>query len=259
MTGGWQPGTDPSDVEPYRFRPAVFTPAVFTPAAPPQLRAPVEEPVETSFPPVAPEAEAEVETPVVVRTALRRPSLVARVGEELLAWFKTLVSAAVYATLIVTFGFQVARVEGESMAPTLENQDRLIVSKLAYRLGKPQIGDIVMLIYPLNTDQSFVKRVVALPGNIIKSVDGHVYVDGVQLRDDFIPEEYRSPGDNWGPETVPAGYYYVMGDHRNNSSDSRTWKYVPEKYIIGKVELRWWPVSHARVFTDGILPKIIDK
>ena len=81
------------------------------------------------------------------------------------AWFKTLASAAVYATLIVTFGFQVARVEGQSMAPTLEDQDRLIVNKLIYRLGEPQRGDIVMLYYPLNPDKSFVKRVIAEEGD----------------------------------------------------------------------------------------------
>jgi len=81
--------------------------------------------------------------------------------DEFFAWVRTLASAAVYATLIVTFGFQVARVEGQSMAPTLADQDRLIVNKLRYRLGAPQRGDIVMLYYPLNPDKSFVKRVIA--------------------------------------------------------------------------------------------------
>src|SRR5207302_4108644 len=81
----------------------------------------------------------------------------AQVKEELVAWAKTLVSAAVYAVLIVTFGFQVARVEGQSMAPTLEDQDRLIVNKLVYRIADPRRGDIVMLYYPLNPDKSFVK------------------------------------------------------------------------------------------------------
>ena len=84
-----------------------------------------------------------------------------QVKEELVAWLKTLVSAAVYAILIVTFGFQVARVEGQSMAPTLEDQDRLIVNKLVYRIGEPRRGDIVMLYYPLNPEKSFVKRVIA--------------------------------------------------------------------------------------------------
>ena len=170
-----------------------------------------------------------------------------RLGEELVAWLKTLASAAVYATLIVTFGFQVARVEGMSMAPTLQDQDRLIVNKLAYRLGDPQVGDIVMLYYPLKPDKSFVKRIIAEEGDQLRIVDGRVIRNDVPLDDSFVPPEYRSH-DDWGPEVVPEGYYFVMGDHRNNSSDSRHWRYVPKKYIIGKVQLRWWPMGHAKVF-----------
>jgi signal peptidase I len=170
-----------------------------------------------------------------------------RVAVELVAWFKTLASAAVYATLIVTFGFQVARVEGQSMAPTLEDQDRLIVNKLAYQIGDPQIGDIVMLYYPVDPSKSFVKRVVGEPNDTLRSVDGRVYRNDVPLPDDFIPEEFRSH-DTWGPRVVPEGYYFVMGDHRNNSSDSRSWDFVPKRYIIGKVQIRWWPVNHAHLF-----------
>jgi signal peptidase I len=171
----------------------------------------------------------------------------AQVKEELLAWVKTLVSAAVYAILIVTFGFQVARVEGQSMAPTLEDQDRLIVNKLVYRIGEPRRGDIVMLYYPLNPEKSFVKRVIAEEGDTVRIVDGRVYVNDIPLKDDYVPSEYRSH-DDWGPQVIPEGYYFVMGDHRNNSSDSRHWGMVPKKYIIGKVQLRWWPVPSARVF-----------
>lgn len=168
-------------------------------------------------------------------------------GEEFVTWFKTLVSALVYATLIVTFGFQVARVEGLSMAPTLEDQDRLIVNKLAYRLHDPQVGDIVMLYYPVDPDKSFVKRIIAEEFDEVRIDNGKVFRNGVLLDDAFIPEEYRSH-DDWGPQTVPEGYYFVMGDHRNNSLDSRHWNYVPKKYIIGKVQLRWWPLNTARVF-----------
>jgi signal peptidase I len=181
--------------------------------------------------------------------ARRSSATLARIGEELVAWFKTLVSAAVYATLIVTFGFQVARVEGQSMAPTLEDQDRLIVNKVAYRLHDPRVGDIVMLLYPEDPDKSFVKRVVAEPGDTIRSADGRVFRNDVPLPDDFIPEDYRMP-DTWGPQIVPQGYYFVMGDHRNNSSDSRSWGQVPKKYIIGKVQLRWWPINNVRWFDD---------
>ena len=172
---------------------------------------------------------------------------VGRVVDEVVAWLKTLASAAVYATLIVTFGFQVARVEGQSMAPTLADQDRLIVNKLVYELGEPRPGDIVMLYYPLNPDKSFVKRVIAEEGDQIRIVDGRVYRNEVLINDDYVPAEFRSH-DDFGPEVVPQGYYFVMGDHRNNSSDSRHWKFVPKKYIIGKVQLRWWPLPEARIF-----------
>lgn len=170
-----------------------------------------------------------------------------RLGEELVAWLKTLASAAVYATLIVTFGFQVARVEGMSMAPTLQDQDRLIVNKLAYRIGDPKVGDIVMLYYPLKPEKSFVKRIIAEEGDQVRIVDGRVFRNDVPLDDSFVPKEFQSH-DDWGPQVIPEGYYFVMGDHRNNSSDSRHWGFVPKKYIIGKVQLRWWPMGHARVF-----------
>jgi signal peptidase I len=180
----------------------------------------------------------------------RRAAVIRRLAilkDEAVAWVKTLASAAVYATLIVTFGFQVARVEGQSMAPTLADQDRLIVNKLAYRMGEPRRGDIVMLYYPLNPDKSFVKRVIAEEGDQVRIVDGRVFVNDVPMNDDFVPAEYRSH-DDFGPSVVPEGYYFVMGDHRNNSSDSRHWGMVPKKYIIGRVQLRWWPIPHARVF-----------
>jgi len=179
--------------------------------------------------------------------AAPRSLVMQRIGEETLAWLKTLASAAVYATLIVTFGFQVARVEGQSMAPTLADQDRLIVNKLAYRLGEPRVGDIVMLYYPLNPNKSFVKRVIAEEGDQVRVVDGRVFRNDVPMDDEFVPADYRSH-DDWGPQVVPEGYYFVMGDHRNNSSDSRHWGFVPKKYIIGKVQLRWWPIPQARIF-----------
>jgi signal peptidase I len=193
-----------------------------------------------------PEGLALHATPLDLR--LTSPGIrLAQVKEELVAWIKTLASAAVYAVLIVTFVIQVARVEGQSMAPTLEDQDRLIVNKLVYRIGEPRRGDIVMLYYPLNPDKSFVKRVIAEEGDSVRILDGLVYVNDIPLKDDYVPSEFRSH-DDWGPQVIPEGYYFVMGDHRNNSSDSRHWGMVPKKYIIGKVQIRWWPVPTARVF-----------
>jgi signal peptidase I len=170
-----------------------------------------------------------------------------RMGQEIVAGLQTLLSAAVYATLIVTFGFQVARVDGLSMAPTLEDHDRLIVNKLVYEIGEPRPGDIVMLYYPLNPEKMFVKRVIAREGDSVRIVDGRVYVNDVPLHDDYVPAEFRSH-DDWGPQVIQQGYYFVMGDHRNNSSDSRHWGPVPKKYIVGKVKVRWWPLQEARIF-----------
>ncbi len=185
--------------------------------------------------------------PAALPGTVVRASLWRRVAAEVSAGVQTLFSAAVYATLIVTFGFQVARVDGLSMAPTLEDHDRLIVNKLVYELGEPRPGDIVMLYYPLNPDKMFVKRVIAGEGDVVRIVDGRVYVNDIPLHDDYVPEEFRSH-DDWGPTVIQQGYYFVMGDHRNNSSDSRHWGQVPKKYIVGKVKVRWWPLQEARIF-----------
>jgi signal peptidase I len=206
-----------------------------------------ESPVVTQQSPVAAQQSAIVPAIEDKRPTATTSDTLAQVKEELVAWVKTLMSAAVYAVLIVTFLFQVARVEGQSMAPTLEDQDRLIVNKLVYRIGEPRRGDIVMLYYPLNPEKSFVKRVIAEEGDTVRIVDGRVYVNDIPLKDDYVASEYRSH-DDWGPQVIPEGYDFVMGDHRNNSSDSRHWGMVPKKYIIGKVQIRWWPVPTARVF-----------
>ena len=179
---------------------------------------------------------------------LHRPTLARRIGEEFVAWVKTFASAAVYASLIVTFGFQVARVEGKSMEPTLQDQDRLIVNKAVYQFfDEPQPMDIVMLYYPRDPDKSFVKRIIAKEGDTVRIENGQVFVNEVPLPDSFVPQEFRSH-ENHGPEVVQESYYFVMGDHRNNSSDSRHWGQVPQKYVIGKVQLRWWPLSDATLF-----------
>jgi len=203
----------------------------------------------TAFATVEPAAELTVvpTLPAAVAVGPPGPTVWQRIGAEVAAGVQTLFSAAVYATLIVTFGFQVARVDGLSMEPTLEDADRLIVNKLVYELGDPRPGDIVMLYYPVNPEKMFVKRVIAQEGDEVRIVDGRVFVNEIPFPDDYVPEEYRSH-DDWGPTTIQQGYYFVMGDHRNNSSDSRNWGQVPKKYIVGKVKLRWWPIQDAKIF-----------
>jgi signal peptidase I len=230
----------PPDAEPSRVQPAALEPLQHQPA--PGEGVPPLEPL----PVMAGDFGA---TTTSGPEAVEGTSLSSRLVDEFVVWLKTLASAAVYATLIVTFGFQVARVEGQSMAPTLQDQDRLIVNKFAYlsAIGEPQVGDIVMLYYPRDPDKSFVKRVIAHEDQRVRIVNGKVYVDDALVDDSFVPEHFRGH-DDWGPEVVPPAHYFVMGDHRNSSSDSRHWGPVPKKYIIGRVQLRWWPVPAGRSF-----------
>ena len=177
-------------------------------------------------------------------TRVPRPATLAAMAQTVTRYaFATTAGFALLMGLTV----QLARVEGQSMAPTLENQDRLVVDRLSYKIGKPTPGDIVMFHVPVAPARLFVKRIIAQEGDMVRIVDGRVYRNDVLLDDSFVPAEYRGHGD-WGPAVIPEGQYFVMGDHRTNSWDSRDWGFVPKKYITGKVQARWWPMGHARVF-----------
>ena len=138
---------------------------------------------------------------------------------------------------VPVFVCQVARNQGQAMAPTLEAGDLIVVNKLPYRLGQPRRGDVVMHLYPVNPRKAFVKRIIAEEGDTVRITDGKVFVNDMPLDDAYVLPEYRSH-DNWGPQVVPEGYCFVMGDHRNNSSDSRHWGFVPVKYVLGRVAYR---------------------
>ena len=154
-----------------------------------------------SLPAVSPEGQPPSDD---VAAAAPRESLWRRMGREVVSGVQTLLSAAVYATLIVTFGFQVARVDGRSMSPTLEDHDRLIVNKFVYEIGDPRPGDIVMLYYPLNPEKMFVKRVIAKEGDTVRIVEGKRLrqrpAAARRLRARGIPEPRRL-----GPDRRPAG------------------------------------------------------
>jgi len=185
--------------------------------------------------------------PTESRSSVHRSSRLRTIGNELILWLRTVTSAAVYATLIATFGFQVARVEGRSMEPTLHDRDRLVVNKFAYQVHDPEVGDVVMLLHPNNPSQSLVKRIVAAPGDTVAFREGVVVRNGVAVAEDFIPADLRSL-DNQASVVVPEGFYFVLGDHRNNSSDSRVFGPVPRKYILGRIQIRWWPIADAKSF-----------
>lgn len=122
-----------------------------------------------------------------------------------------------------------------------------MVNRMAYYAKRPRRGDIVMMHYPPKPERLFVKRVIAQPGDRLHIRQGRAHVNEQPEDDSYVRPEFRGAGE-WGPELVPEGYYFVMGDRRNNSSDSRHWGYVPTGYIVGRVTLRWWPVADARLF-----------
>jgi signal peptidase I len=123
----------------------------------------------------------------------------------------------------------------------------LVVNKLAYQVHDPEVGDVVMLLHPNNPEQSLVKRVVAAPGDTVAFREGAVVLNGVVADEDFVSVDLRSFEDR-GPVVIPDGFYFVLGDHRNNSSDSRAFGPVPKKYILGRIQIRWWPFADARSF-----------
>jgi signal peptidase I len=158
--------------------------------------------------------------------------------------FETVVSAGIIAFFIITFIGQVTVVKGASMEDTLFNSERLICNKIVYRITEPKHGEIVIFKPPIDQNHNYIKRVIAVEGDKVKIVDGTVYLNGEQLEEDYI--EHRSY--ETMPEIiVPEDSYFVLGDNRSNSSDSRFWGFVPEKNIIGRASVVFWPITHARM------------
>jgi signal peptidase I len=140
--------------------------------------------------------------------------------------------------LVRTFLFENYRVVGRSMEPTLENDQFLVVSKLSYRLHEPQRGDIIVFRDPRADDRKLIKRVIGLSGDVVRITNGLVSINGEALDEPYI----ESPGRyTEAPATVPDGQLFVLGDNRNNSSDSHNWGTLPKEMIVGKAWLSYWP------------------
>jgi len=166
-------------------------------------------------------------------------------GEEAKDWIFSIVAAVVMALLIRTFIVELYIVDGPSMRPTLEHEERLIVSKFIYRLRPPEKGEILIFKYPRDTSRDFIKRVIATGGDTIEIKDGRVYVNGQMLKEDYILEKTRT---EYPKVTVPEGTVFVMGDNRNNSDDSRFSDvgFVPFDLIKGKAVLIFWPFDKLK-------------
>jgi signal peptidase I len=150
--------------------------------------------------------------------------------------------AVVFCFFLITFVAQAFRVQGPSMMPVLEDGERIVVNKLIYRFWHIHRGDVVVFWYPHDPSVSYIKRVVALPGDLIEMRAGKVYVNDQLVPEPYLKREFLDDS-NLPPTRVKSGFYFVLGDHRNMSNDSRAWGEVPEKYIYGKAFFRFWPIS----------------
>ena len=184
-------------------------------------------------------------------TAAEKPASHPAFRDELRSWARDLLIAVGLAAVIIVFLYQPVKVEGTSMVPLLSDQERIFVNKFVYRFEPIQRGDVVVFWYPLDRSKSFIKRVVALPGELVEMRDGRVYVNGQLLPEQFVPKEYMD-GSAFGPYTIPDDQYFVMGDHRSSSNDSRVFGPVPREAIYGKAVFAYWPVDRF-----GVIPETI--
>jgi len=161
-------------------------------------------------------------------------------------WLRDLLISAVASVVMITFLYQPVRVEGTSMLPRLEDRDRLFINKFVYRISSMERGDVVVFRYPRDPEKSYIKRVIALPGDRIRIDRGTVVLNGSPLREDYVPLKYRD-SKSMVELVVPEDSYFMMGDHRSISSDSREFGPVTRDLIYGKAVFVYWPAKDAGV------------
>src|SRR5689334_8127311 len=162
---------------------------------------------------------------------------------EVRVWTRDLLIAIGLALVIIVFLYQPVKVEGTSMAPLLSDQERIFINKFVYRFEPIQRRDVVVFWYPLDRSKSFIKRVIALPGESVEIRQGIVYVNGHAIQEPYVPPQYEDLSD-FGPIRVPKDSYFVMGDHRISSNDSRVFGPVASEFIYGRAVFAYWPVDH---------------
>src|ERR1700689_3663562 len=161
-------------------------------------------------------------------------------------WIRDLFISALASVLIITFLYQPVRVEGTSMLPRLEDRDRLFINKFVYHISAIERGDVVVFHYPRDPEKSYIKRVIALPGDRLRIDHGVVLLNGRRMLESYVPEEYRDTR-SMAEMVVPEGAYFMMGDHRSISSDSREFGPVERSLVYGKAVFVYWPTRDAGV------------
>lgn len=183
---------------------------------------------------------------------IQRPHVDARQSfwSEARLLVRDLIFALMFATLVVVFVVQPVKVEGTSMLTRLHDGDRIFVNKLIY-YGVPKLerGDIVVFWYPNDPSKNYIKRIVGLPGETVEVREGRVLINSIELDEPYLDPHLNISHMSLPPVLVKDHYYFVMGDNRDNSSDSRYWGLVPEKYVYGKALFRYWPLADAQMIS----------
>jgi signal peptidase I len=159
-------------------------------------------------------------------------------------WARDLMISVVLAIFVILFIYQPVKVEGTSMMPTLDDQERIFINKFVYRFhfGNIDRGDTVVFWFPGDPTKSYIKRVIGMPGDRVEVVDGKVIVNGQALVENYVPPEFRDQSE-MSERMVPEDEFFVLGDHRSSSNDSRAWGMVPRRYIYGKAVFIYWPLD----------------
>jgi signal peptidase I len=185
----------------------------------------------------------QIPSPAVQAGAPPGPSTAHSLRMEIRVWTRDLLIAIGLALVIIVFLYQPVKVEGTSMAPLLSDQERIFINKFVYRFEPIQRRDVVVFWYPLDRSKSFIKRVIGLPGEKVEIRQGIVYVNGRAIQEPYVPPQYEDLSD-FGPIRVPRDSYFVMGDHRISSNDSRVFGSVESRFIYGRAVFAYWPVDH---------------
>ncbi|MFL6302278.1 MAG: signal peptidase I [Candidatus Sulfotelmatobacter sp.] len=188
--------------------------------------------------PVAPTAVAAAAAPPIPEV-LAKPL---RVGTSFGVWLRDLVVSLAISAFIIIFLYQPVKVEGTSMMPSLEDQERIFVNKFVYRLEPIERGDIVVFRYPRDPSKSYIKRVIGMQGDDIRIDGGQVYVNRKALDETYVPSEYTDQR-SYPDIVVPPHCYFVLGDHRSMSNDSRDFGSVNQSFIYGKAVFGYWPME----------------
>lgn len=177
-----------------------------------------------------------------VQTRADKPQTANRAAILISAWVRDLIISLAISAFIIVFLYQPVKVEGTSMMPSLDDQERIFINKFVYRLEPIQRGDIVVFRYPRDPAKSFIKRVIGVAGDHVRIENGRVYLNGKTLVEDYVPRAYQDDR-SYREIVVPADSFFVLGDHRSLSNDSRDFGPVEVSFIYGKAVFGYWPVE----------------